>query len=201
MHDGQNIMDPMTSFAGMDWRVDETLTKLIRKNMIKEIIVVGINNSKDRIKEYSDSEAGRNYIKFMIEELKPFIDSGYRTLSDRENTAVMGSSMGGLISFLIAWNHSEIFSKAGCMSSSFYYQDDKAIKMVKNFSGQKKNIKIYIDHGEDGLVRGQQMFCTLTAKGYLIGTDIDYYYASGAEHNEKEWADRLERPLLFFFKK
>jgi predicted alpha/beta superfamily hydrolase len=201
MHDGQNIMDPKTSYAGMDWRVDETLTKLIKQNKTQEVIVIGINNTKERLEEYSDTKKGRNYINFIVAELKPFIDSKYRTLTARENTAVLGSSMGGLISFLTAWNFPEVFSKAGCMSSSFYYDNDKAIKMVKNYSGPKKNIKIYIDHGEDGLVRGQKMFCALTKKGYLVGTDIDYFYAPGAEHNEKEWADRLERPLLFFFGK
>jgi len=201
MHDGQNIMDPKTSYAGMDWRVDEILTKLISHKKIQEIIVVGIYNTKERLGEYSDTEKGHRYVKFIVEELKPFIDSEYRTLTGRENTAVMGSSMGGLISFLMAWNHPEVFSKAGCMSSAFYYQDDKAIKMVKDYSGPKKNIKIYIDHGEDGRVYGQKMFCALNAQGYLIGNDIDYYYSPGAEHNEKAWADRLERPLLFFFKK
>jgi predicted alpha/beta superfamily hydrolase len=201
MHDGQNIMDPKTSFAGIDWQVDETLTKLIRKNKIREIIVVGIYNTKERLEEYSDTSKGRKYIKFVIRELKPFIDSEYRTMTNKENTAVMGSSMGGLISFLFAWNHPEIFSKSGCMSSAFYYHDDKAIRMVKNYKGDKKKIKIYIDHGEDGLEKGQKMFCALSKKGYLIGTDLDYFYAPDAEHNEKAWADRLERPLLFFFKK
>lgn len=201
MHDGQNIMDPKTSFAGIDWRVDETLTKLINKNLIREIIAVGIYNTKNRLEEYSDSEKGHGYIQFLIEELKPYIDKNYRTLKDSENTAVMGSSMGGLISFFIAWTHPEVFSKAACLSSSFYYHNDKALEMVKKYNGPKKKIKFYIDHGEDGLVRGQQMFCALTSKGYIIGNDIDYFYAAGAEHNEKAWADRLERPLLFFFKK
>ncbi|HSP87029.1 MAG TPA: alpha/beta hydrolase-fold protein [Ignavibacteriaceae bacterium] len=201
MHDGQNIMDPKTSYAGMDWRVDETLTKLIKQNKIQEIIVVGIYNTKERLEEYSDTETGQNYRNFLVEELKPFIDSEYRTLTSKENTAVIGSSMGGLVSFLIAWNHPEVFSKAGCMSSAFYYHEDKVIRMVKDYTGPKKNLKIYIDHGEDGLVRGQKMFCTLNSKGYLIGSDVDYFYAPGAEHNEKAWADRLERPLLFFFKK
>jgi len=140
-------------------------------------------------------------MRFITEELKPLIDSEYRTLTDRENTAVMGSSMGGLISFLIAWNYPEVFSKTACLSSSFYYHNDKAISAVSNYSGPKKNIKIYLDHGEDGLVKGQKMFCTLTKKGYLIGKDVNYYYAPGAEHNENAWADRLERPLLFFFGK
>jgi predicted alpha/beta superfamily hydrolase len=199
MHDGQNLIDPKTSFAGKDWQVDETVTKLIKEYKMKEIIVVGINNTKDRLEEYSDTEKGEKYLTFIIEELKTFVDSKYRTLTDPNNTAIMGSSMGGLVSFLAAWKHPEVFSMAGCMSSSFYYNDDKVFKMLDEYDGTKKHIKFYIDHGEDGLVRGQKMFCKLTQMGYVIGTDLDYFYARGAEHNEKEWAKRMERPLIFFF--
>ncbi len=201
MHDGQNLIDPKTSYAGKDWQVDETATRLISEYKIKEIIIVGINNTNDRLEEYSDSEKGENYRKFIIEELKAFVDSKYRTLSDNINTAIMGSSMGGLASFLIAWKHPEVFSMAGCMSSSFYYNDDKVFKVLDEYTGTKKHIKFYVDHGEDGLVRGQKMFCKLTQMGYVIGTDLDYFYARGAEHNESEWAKRLERPLVFFFGK
>jgi predicted alpha/beta superfamily hydrolase len=201
MHDGQNLIDPKTSFAGKDWQVDETVTRLISEFKIREIIVVGIYNTKDRLEEYSDSAKGEKYSKFIIEELKPFVDSKYRTLTDNKNTAVIGSSMGGLASFLIAWKHPEVFSMAGCMSSSFYYNDDKVFKIIDEYTGPKKHIKFYIDHGEDGLVRGQKMFCKLTQMGYVIGTDLDYFYAPGAEHNESEWAKRLERPLIFFFGK
>ena len=200
MHDGQNIMDPETSYAGVDWRIDETATKLIKKNKIKEIIIVGIYNTKDRFEEYSDSEKGNLYMQFIITELKTFIDTSYRTLTDKNNSALMGSSMGGLISFLIAWKYEDVFAKAACLSSSFYYDDEKAIKLVKDYNGPKKNIKIYIDHGEDGLPRGQKMFGVLTEKGYVIGTDMDYFYDPGAQHNEAAWADRIERPLKFFFK-
>lgn len=200
MHDGQNIMDPKTAYVGKDWRVDETVMKLIRQKKIKEIIVVGIYNTPDRLDEYSWTEKGRNYLKFIVTELKPFIDSNYKTLSDKDNTAVMGSSMGGLISFYAAWHYPDIFSMAACMSSSFYYNNDKSLKLVQSYRGKKKQVKFYIDHGEDGLIRGQKMFCLLSQKGYVLGQDIDYFYAPGAEHNEKEWAARLERPLLFFFK-
>ncbi|MGB5530601.1 MAG: alpha/beta hydrolase-fold protein [Ignavibacteriaceae bacterium] len=199
MHDGQNLIDPKASYAGKDWQVDETVTRLIREYKIKEIIVVGIYNNENRLEEYSDSEKGERYRKFLIEELKAFVDSKYRTLPDNKNTAIMGSSMGGLASFLIAWKHPEVFGMAGCMSSSFYYNDDKVFKMLDEYTGPKKHIKFYIDHGEDGLIRGQRMFCKLTQMGYVIGTDVDYFYARGAEHNEKEWAKRLERPLIFFF--
>ena len=199
MHDGQNLIDPKVSFAGKDWQVDETVTKLIKEYKIKEIIVVGIYNTSERLEEYSDTQKGKNYLKFIIEELKSFVDTKYRTLSDNKNTAIMGSSMGGLVSFRAIWKHPEVFSMAGCMSSSFYYNDDKIFKMIDEYEGPKKHIKFYIDHGEDGLLRGQKMFCKLTQLGYVIGTDLDYFYARGAEHNETEWAKRLERPLIFFF--
>jgi predicted alpha/beta superfamily hydrolase len=201
MQDGQNLIDPKTAYAGKDWRVDETVTRLIKEHKINEIIVVGINNTEDRLEEYSDSEKGDKYLKFLTKELKPFIDSNYRTLSNVHNTAIMGSSMGGLISFVAAWKYPEVFSMAGCMSSSFYYNDEKVFKMIDEYDGPKKQLKFYIDHGEDGLLRGQKMFCKLTQLGYVIGTDIDYFYAPGAEHNEAEWSKRLERPLIFFFGK
>ena len=110
MHDGQNIIDPKTAYVGKDWRVDETVMKLIKQKKIKEIIVVGIYNSPDRLDEYSWSEKGQNYLKFIVTELKPFIDSVYKTLSDKENTAIMGSSMGGLISFYAGWHYPDVFS-------------------------------------------------------------------------------------------
>lgn len=200
MHDGQNIMDPKTAYVGKDWRVDETVMKLIKQKKIKEIIVVGIYNSPDRLDEYSWTEKGQNYLKFIVRELKPFIDSKYKTLSDKDNTAIMGSSMGGLISFYAAWHYPDVFSMAACLSSSFYFNNDRSIKQVEEYTGHKKHIKFYIDHGEDGSTRGQRMFVELSKKGYVIGQDIDYFYSPGAEHNEREWAARLERPLLFFFK-
>jgi predicted alpha/beta superfamily hydrolase len=157
LHDGQNLIDPETSFSGKDWQIDETVTRLIKEQKIKEIILVGIYNNEERLEEYSDTEKGGKYRKFIIEELKPFVDSKYRTLTDNKNTAIMGSSMGGLASFLIAWKHPEVFSLAGCMSSSFYYNDDKVFKMLDEYAGSKKQIKFYIDHGEDGLIRGQKI--------------------------------------------
>lgn len=199
MHDGQNIMDPKTAYLGVDWQIDETASRLIKTGKMQEFLIIGIYNTPERLEEYSDSPKGKNYMRFIVEQLKPFIDKYYRTLPDKEFTATMGSSMGGLISFLLAWNYPDVFGKAACLSSSFYYDNDKAIEMVKNYNGEKKKIKIYIDHGEDGLPRGQKMFCELSQKSYLIGTDIDYFYAPGADHTESEWAKRLERPLLFFF--
>jgi predicted alpha/beta superfamily hydrolase len=199
MHDGQNLFDPNTSYAGKHWMVAETISKLLKQGKILDLIVVGIYNTPDRLDEYDWSKRGRSYIEGIISNLKPYIDSKYRTLTGRENTAIMGSSMGGLISFYAGWFFPDVFSMSGCMSSSFYYHNDEVLKLVSEYSGEKIPVKFYIDHGEDGLIRGQKMFCLLSQKGYVIGTDIDYFYAPNAEHNEAEWASRLERPILFFF--
>ncbi len=201
MHDGQNLMDPYTSFAGHDWRVDETVTRLIKANLLEEIIVVGIYNTHDRLEEYSSGERWNYYRKFITEELKHFIDSNFRTIQDRENTAIMGSSMGGLCSFYTAWDHPDVFSMAGCLSSSFYFGEDNIFRMIEAYKGDKKNIRIYFDSGEDGKKDAQKMYCLLTSKGLIMGDDMDYYYDRGAGHNENAWANRLARPLIYFFGK
>ncbi|MBE2280147.1 MAG: alpha/beta hydrolase [Ignavibacteriaceae bacterium] len=201
MHDGQNILDPTTSYAGYDWRVDETVSKLIRYQEINEVLIVGIYNTPDRLEEYSESEKGNNYLRFIVEELKHFIDSNFRTISDRENSAIMGSSLGGLCSLRMVWKYPHIFSKGACLSSSFYYGENYAFKMIEEYKGQKKNIKIYLDSGEDGKRDAQKMYCLLSSKGYEIGENLDYYYDRGAGHTESAWANRLDRPLKYFFGK
>src|SRR4030065_2647327 len=92
MHDGQNLIDPKISYAGKDWQVDETVTRLIKEYKIKEVIVVGIYNTGDRLEEYSDTEKGEKDLKFLIEELKPLVDSKFKKLSDSKNTHTLGSS-------------------------------------------------------------------------------------------------------------
>ncbi|MDZ7314131.1 MAG: alpha/beta hydrolase-fold protein [candidate division KSB1 bacterium] len=204
MHDGQNIIDPSTSFIGYDWHVDEVADSLIRAQEIEEIIVVGIYNTPDRNAEYSDTELGRAYADFVIKQLKPMIDSTYRTKPDAQNTAVMGSSMGGLISFLFVWWHPEVFSKAGCLSSAFLVDDNKILKEVRAYTGPKKDIRVYLDVGSEGLDARlkpgyDEMVALLLEKGYVKGVDLEYFYDIGAEHNERAWARRLWRPVRFMF--
>lgn len=201
MHDGQNLFDPKTSYAGVDWRVDETITSLVKGNKLDECIVVGVHNTPDRLAEYSISEKGIWYQKFLVEELKPFIDSNYRTRVEAEHNAVMGSSMGGLCSLTLVWQYPEVFGMAGCLSSSFYYSDNAVFKMIESDYSGKKKIRVYLDSGEDGKYDAQKMFLLLSQKGMRIGDDLDYYYDRGAQHNESYWADRLARPLLFFFER
>lgn len=204
MHDGQNLFNPATAFGGNDWRMDEVTDSLIHAKKLEEIIIVGINNSPDRLPEYSESDLGRSYANFVVNVVKPFIDSTYRTKPDRKNTAVMGSSMGGLISLLFAWWHPEVFSMAGCLSSSFWYDDERTLKEIQNYSGAKKNIRIYLDCGtrERELIPGyKKMVSALRKKGYTKKYDLEYQLELNGIHNEVSWAARVWRPLLFMYGK
>ena len=111
MQDGQNLFDPATSAFGIDWRLDETADSLIRNGTIKPIIIVGLANTRWRSAEYADNDTGYAYMRFVVKTVKPFIDYAYRTLKDPENTAVGGSSLGALISFMLGWNYPDVFQK------------------------------------------------------------------------------------------
>ncbi|RPH37493.1 histidine kinase [bacterium] len=206
MHDGQNIFDPRTSFGGNDWQVDEVADSLIRHGAMEEIIVVGITNSPDRMLEYSDTTLGRAYASFVVDQLKPMIDSTYRTKPDRANTATMGSSMGGLISFLFVWWHPEVFSKAACLSSAFRWADNKMIRQVEKAKKLPRDIAVYLDCGTAGIEARLQpgyerMHKLLRKKGLIEGKTVMGFLDAGAEHTERAWARRLWRPLKFLFPK
>ncbi len=204
MHDGQNLFDPKTSFIGIDWQMDETADSLIRQGKIEEIIIVGIYNTADRLEEYADTKKGRAYMDFIVNDLKPFIDANYRTLTDREHTAVMGSSMGGLISFYLVWRYPHIFSKAGCLSTSLLWRNGALIKEIENFAGQKPEIKIYLDSsgkGAEGRMKPDYLRLKdlLIRKGFVEGKDLMYYFDEQGDHSERSWSTRVWRPLVFLF--
>lgn len=206
MQDGQNIIDPLTATFGVDWQIDETADSLIKQKKMKEIIIVGIYNTKNRTAEYSYTDTGFAYMKFIVKKLKPFIDSKFRTLPDRDNTAVMGSSMGGLISLMLAWQYTNVFSKAGCLSPAFKIDDINYLPYIEKYKGKKKNIKLYIDDGGTGLEKKllpgiKETIELLDKKGYKTGKDIMWFYDENAEHNESAWAARVWKPLLFMFGK
>lgn len=130
MHDGQNIFDKPTSFAG-EWEVDEAMQQIIAQGG-QQAILVGIDNGgATRTDEYSPwvnpnygGGEGDDYIDFIVNTLKPYIDANYRTLPDRDNTAIMGSSLGGLISHYGGLSRQDIFSKVGILSPSYWFSED-----------------------------------------------------------------------------
>ncbi len=204
MQDGQNLFDPKTSTGFVDWRADETADSLIRRGKIKPVIIVGIYNTEDRSAEYTDTPKGHLYMKGIVEKIKPFIDSKYRTLTGRNNTAVAGSSLGGLISMMCAWEYPEVFSKAACFSPAFKIDTIDYVKNVLNYTWPKKNLMFYIDNGgidlDARLLPGvDAMVTALKQKGYKENKDFYVYIDKAATHNEAAWAKRFWRPLKLFF--
>ncbi len=201
MHDGQNIIDPVTSSFGTDWSVDETCDSLIRINAIPPLIVVGIYNTTDRMKEYVPGEKGTAYMNFVVEVVKPFIDSVYRTKPGRESTIIGGSSAGGIISFMLAWEHPDVFSKAICMSPAFKIKKIDYVQAVLASAEAKKNVFFYIDNGGVGLETQLQpgvdaMIAALKEKGYQEGKDFVYVSDPTAQHFEAAWAKRFPGTII-----
>ncbi|MFH1851072.1 MAG: alpha/beta hydrolase-fold protein [Candidatus Neomarinimicrobiota bacterium] len=204
MTDGENTIDFCTAFRGREWQVDEVATALIDSGLIREFILVAVYSSADRRSEYSPVQRGRLFSSFLVNTVKPMIDSTYRTQPGPENTAVMGSSMGGIISFHLAWEYPQVFGMAGCLSPAFLVDEEEIVHRVAEYSGPVKPIKLYIDNGTVGLEASLQpaidrMLPLLTAGGFREGENLIYIIANGAEHNEPAWAQRIHLPLKFFF--
>ncbi len=213
MHDGNNLFDRSTSFGGSEWQVDENLEKLIRSQAIEPVIVVGVYNTADRMAEYTweaadlDGELhggqGANYARFLVEELKPLIDKTYRTRPQREHTAVMGSSLGGLVSFYLGLHYPQVFSKIGMMSPSIWWKDRALLKEVPKLS---KDLKLWLDMGtKEGqqpqvmLQDAKDLAQALEKQGFQHFRNLAFHVAQDAGHNEQAWAMRIEHPLRFFY--
>ncbi|AFH49594.1 Putative hydrolase [Ignavibacterium album JCM 16511] len=206
MHDGQNVFNPATSTLGFDWRIDEIADSLISIGDVSSFIVVAIYNTGRRFFEYSNTDEGEKYMRFIVNELKPYIDKNFNTLSDRENTFVGGSSMGGLISFMLGWEYPEVFSRMICISPAFKIRDVDYVSVVKNYSGANKSLKIYIDNGGVGLEAELQpgideMLKVLNDLGYKLNEDIMWIKDNEAEHNEIAWSKRAPKFIKFLFDK
>ncbi|MBI2419783.1 MAG: histidine kinase [Ignavibacteriales bacterium] len=204
MHDGQNLFDPATSSFGVDWQADECADSLIRNLKVVPFIIVGINNTIARNWEYSETDTGSAYMAFIVQKLKPLIDSKYRTLPGRKHTATGGSSLGGLISFLLAWKYDSVFSMAACFSPAFKIDNFDAIKNVNSSGGVKKDLKLYIDNGGvklDLLLQPgvDAMVSALKNAGYRANDDFMVIIDSEAEHSEAAWAKRVHYPFEYFF--
>ncbi len=203
-HDGQNLFDPRTAFAGVEWQLDETADRLIRQKRIQPIIMVGIYNTPDRLREYADTPLGRRYMRFIIEEVKPYIDAHYRTLPQREHTAVMGSSMGGLISLYLLWRYPEVFSKAACLSSTLGWRRAAVLRLIEQDPSPPRGFRLYIDHGalgEEGACAADfhRLVEILQRKGFHRGVDVQAIFDRRGDHSERAWARRVWRPLSFLF--
>lgn len=217
MHDGQNLFDAYTSFAG-EWQVDETLQALAQEGI--EALVVGIPNiGSERLNEYSPFPDPRHgggkadqYLQFLVETLKPLIDAAFRTRPEREYTGIMGSSMGGLISLYGFFAQPKVFGFAGVMSPAFWFGRRAIFPYVLRQAHLPG--KIYLDAGTTEVTfplsrlmpphigqpvcaDARRMTDILRRLGYRDGRDLLYVEEKGAPHHETAWARRLPEALRF----
>lgn len=196
MHDGQNLFDDSTSFAG-EWQVDETLNTLYQQGY-NVPIVVGIENGGDlRIAEYTPwahplygGGDGDLYMEFIVQTLKPYIDLNYRTLPGREYTGIMGSSLGGLISHYGALKYQDVFSKAGIFSPSFWYSD--SVWSFTRGVGRQDAMRIYLmcggSEGQGTINDMMDMQDSLLLVGFMED-EISLTVIPGGQHNESLWSE------------
>ena len=240
MHDGQNLFDSTTTWNKQEWKVDEWATKLTDNNITRDFIVVGIHNipeirwldlfpqkafnyiSKEekeaiikeaQVKKASINFNGDNYLRFLVEELKPIIDEEFSVLTNQENTVVSGSSMGGLMSMYAMCEYPDIFGGAACLSTHWEGAEPKednpvAIAILDYMAANlpsPKSHKIYFDYGTETLDAyypkyAPEVDSILRASGYSKENFLNLKF-EGADHSENSWNKRLDIPLTFLLKK
>jgi len=215
MNDGQNVFDAATSFTGVEWGIDESCERLIREEKIAPLIVVAVANAgADRIHEYTPTrgvysamgETGRSralasrYGRFLVEELKPFIDRKYRTRPEGEFTGLGGSSLGGLVTMVLGLRFPETFTRLAVMSPSIWWDDCVLYRLVQTLR-RKPALRVWLDTGtaEPGWERAAVLRDGLVSKGWQLGDDLAFLEAEGAGHHEGAWAYRMESVLTFLF--
>ncbi len=212
LHDGQNVFDdlPMSPF-GVQWGVDTTARALTYAGIIEPVIIVAVGNAgRDRIDEYTPTrdnahDAGGladRYGQMLVYEIKPFIDRRYRTRRTARDTAVAGSSLGGLLSLHMGLTHPAIFGKLGLLSPSVWWDDRWIVRQLNAAPGGRSSLKIWLDvgTGERRMLKGTRLLHRmLVRKGWQDGVDLHYLEAEGALHDERAWAERTGLFLSFLF--
>lgn len=200
MHDAQNLFDAKTSYAG-EWNIDEKLDSINA-----QLIVIGIEHGNDkRIDELTpfknEKYGGGNadaYLEFIVKTLKPKVDQKYRTKIKKKNTLIMGSSLGGLVSYYAILKYPQVFGKAGVFSPSFWFSDK-----IYDFAENTKKIKskIYFLCGDN---ESDDMVKDLNKMEHLLNTKRCYCLnlnekkiIKGGQHNEKLWRDGFTEAILW----
>jgi predicted alpha/beta superfamily hydrolase len=211
MHDGQNLFDPSASFDGNTWQVQQTMDAAAMDGSIAEAIVIGIDNTPNRIPEYTpvadptqrpSGGDGEQYLQMIIQELKPQIDATMRTLPDRAHTTMVGSSLGGLITAYAGVKHADVFGLVGALSPSTWWDSDWIVAEVGTTPAAPRPIRVYVDSGDSGTGNDDEtdtasLAAAYKAIGYVQGSTLDYLVQAGGQHSEIYWAQRLPGTLAF----
>ncbi|OIP43808.1 MAG: hypothetical protein AUK47_02055 [Deltaproteobacteria bacterium CG2_30_63_29] len=214
MHDGQNLFDASEAGFGVEWQVDETIDDLTRRGKLNPWIVVGIDNTDARMDEYTpipdaDYGGGRadEYIALIEQRIKPFIDSRFRTLCDPANSAILGSSLGGLIDLYIVMKHPGTFERVGCVSPSLWWNNQSVLRDYEATSAGVP-MRLWLDGGSEEGAGTDEGDTTVIADarrardralelGGRFGENVGFLADEGAAHNEAAWARRLPSILSF----
>jgi predicted alpha/beta superfamily hydrolase len=215
LQDGQNVFDPAA--MGMEWQVDDTAEALIRAGRIEPLIVVAVANTDARRDEYtptavewkrpdgSNSKGGGKanlYGRFLIEELKPFIDRTYRTRPDAASTALGGASLGGLVSVWLALQHPGVFGSVLAVSPTVWWDNSVILTKIAALP-RTAPVRFWVDigtlEGANAVSGARRLRDALVAKGWKPGTDLEYVEQEGGQHDEISWASRVEGMLSFLY--
>lgn len=204
MHDAQNLFDATTSYVG-EWNIDETLDSINA-----QVIVIGIEHGGDKRMEeltpYKNEKYGGgnadNYLDFIVNTLKPYVDKTYRTKTNASNTALFGSSLGGLVSFYGALKYPNVFGKIGCFSPSFWFNRKEIFDLMEKTKNFKT--KVYFLCGDNE--GDADMVKDLNNMEYKVNTKRceckklnKKIIIKGGQHNEKLWREGFKKAYLWLF--
>lgn len=208
MHDGQNVFDVSTSGYGKEWQVDEVLDRLRSQGTMKDVIVVAVaHGGPSRPNEYvsfmdpyipTDGVTAEAFTKFFIETVIPYVDETYRTIPDRENRMIMGSSFAGVQAFWMGYHHPEVFSAIGVVSPATWVANGRMVTEMEKAT-EAPNISIWLDTGvtETGM-EIDALVDALLDQGFVNGKNLFYFMDKEGLHDELSWAKRVHNPLLMF---
>jgi predicted alpha/beta superfamily hydrolase len=211
LHDGQNLFDGNTSYIpGRTWSVHETADRLIAAGEVEPLIIVGIyNTGEHRIREYTPTadpkygggEAGL-YGRLLIEEIKPFIDCTYRTMTKPTHTGLGGSSLGGLVTLYLGLLRPDVFGKLAVLSPSVWWGQKGILAFVTEVNPQPRP-RIWLDmgtkEGKRTLKDSDVLHNLLIEQGWVEGRDLMYLRVPNGTHDETAWATRVGPFLKFLF--
>jgi len=217
MHDGQNLFNPATSAFGTAWMCQDTLNSLIIGGESDEVIIAGIYNTPDRCDEYtyiydaSEGCGGKGdlYLDFIESTVIPLLPEKFRIVLNRDTLGILGSSLGGLISCYAGWTRSPVYGNVGCMSSSFWWdnQDYQTNILVNDKPSSSVPLPmLYMDAGTGSTGELQCVMYTtqiydtcVNDDGYTSNVNIKQYTAQGGTHDEASWGARFYVPIEFLY--
>lgn len=215
--DGQSLWSHSPDPFG-NWALEQTMASLYDLGAVEELIVVGIDTSEHRLSllgpvpdpNYGGGE-GEDFLDLVTSAVVPHVDAEFRTIGGRAATGILGSSMGGLFAFFAAWKRPDVFGKAACLSSSFWWADRWAVRLVESSAPPEPRPTFYLDSGAsphqmeedarvvDGFHHTRSMMRALTRAGFDVGSDVQRLVFPGHTHHAGAWASRVALPLQLLF--